>query len=113
MVENVVGLPEVRLDRRRVLEQRRSPLIGIAPNETVEVFEAQTTRPQIKWTGSARHPVGYVVHLPEPRSVVAVLSENFPHGAGTLGHERVVPRIAGRHLGDDTASGSVVIAPGD
>ena len=56
-VEVVVGDVMGRLDRSRVLEDRRRPLVGVAADEAVEVFEAQarqargqTARPD--WSAS-------------------------------------------------------------
>ena len=40
-IEDVVRVAEIRLDRRRVLIQRRMPLIAVAAEETVEVLKAE------------------------------------------------------------------------
>jgi len=41
VVENVVGLAKVRFNWCRVLKQRRVPLIAVATDEAVEVFEPE------------------------------------------------------------------------
>jgi len=89
------------------------PLVAVAADEAVEVLEAETARPEIEWPGAARHPVRHVVHLPEPRGVVSVLSKHLAHRAGALRHEGVVTGVARRHLRDDTARVGVVIASCD
>ncbi len=66
------------------------PTAGVATQETIEIFEAQTGWPQIKRPGLATMPVGHVVVLSIPCSVVAVLPQHFRERAVALGHERVV-----------------------
>jgi len=70
VVENVVGLAKVRFNWCRVLKQRRVPLIAVATDEAVEVFESQSGWPKIKRPSLTRHPVGHIVHLAKPECVV-------------------------------------------
>ena len=44
---------------------------------------------------------------------VAVLPQDFSHGTCTCRHQRVVARVAGRHLGDHAAGDAVMIASGN
>ena len=53
------------------------------------------------------------MHLAEPRSIIAVLSETFSDGARAFGYQRIVSGVAGGKLGDDTACVRVVIATRD
>ena len=41
MVEDVIRIAEIGLDRHGVLVQRRMPLVGVAAEEAVEVLEAR------------------------------------------------------------------------
>jgi hypothetical protein len=47
MVEDVIGISKVGagLNRPGVLIQSRMPLIGVASEKSIKVFEAQATRP--------------------------------------------------------------------
>src|SRR5262245_52173440 len=101
-----------RFDRLGAVEYCGMPLVGVTADETVEILKSQPRGPQVKRTGLARLPVGYVVVLTVPRCIPAVLFHDFCHGATTLGHDRVVAGIAGAELGNDTRSACVVIAPG-
>src|SRR5262245_42404120 len=83
-IQNVAWVAEIRLNRRGVLVQCRMPLVAVAAEEPVEVFEAEAGWPQVEWTCLAGHPVRHVMHLAEPRSIVAVLPEHSPHGTGAL-----------------------------
>ena len=112
-IEIVVGIVMRRLDRPRVLDERRRPLIAVAADEAVEIFEAEADRPQVERTGLARLPVGHVVVLAEPRRVVAVELENIAETALRLRHQRVVAGIPHPRLHDDAGGGAVVIASGE
>lgn len=41
------------LDGFGALKERRMPLVSVAADETVEVFEAQPRRPEVEWPGLA------------------------------------------------------------
>ena len=48
------GVVAERVDRRRVAEQVRLPLAGVAADEAVEVLEAHPVGPLVEWPGLAR-----------------------------------------------------------
>ena len=77
LIEEIVFLVVRRFDGFNVLEQRRSPLAGVAAEETVEVLEAKPAWPQIKRPGLTAVPVWDIVVLAIPSSVVAVLLEHL------------------------------------
>src|SRR5215475_12578177 len=83
-VQNVVGVAEIRLDRRRVFIQRWMPLVAVAAEESIKMLEAETSRPQVERTRLARHPVRYIVHLAKPRRVVAILPEHSSDRTGAV-----------------------------
>src|SRR6516165_10256221 len=86
------------------------PLIAVATKESVEILKAQTVRPQIKRACLARHPVRHIVHLAEPRRIVAIFPEHRPDGPGAWRHERVVAWKASCELGNDAAGNRMVVA---
>src|SRR5215471_14096439 len=71
-------MANVGIDRLGVVEQMRLPLAGVAAAETVEVLEAQASRPLIEWSRLARHPFWRVVVLAEPGGAVAIFKQNAP-----------------------------------
>src|SRR6516162_7175974 len=89
------------------------PLVSVATDETIEILEAQPSRPEVEWAGLAGLPVRHVVILTVPRRVPAVLFEDFRHGAAALRHYCVVAGVAGAELGNDTGGAGVMIASGD
>ena len=101
------------LDRRRVLEQGRVPLVHVAADEPVEIIEAEPGRPEIERPDGAALPGRHVVVLAEPGGAVAVAAQNFGDRAAALRHQRIVARIAEAALHDDAGMRRVLIAPGD
>src|SRR5215468_134451 len=89
------------------------PLIAIAAEKAVEILEAETVWPQVERPRLARHPVGYVVHLAEPRGVVAVFPQDGTNRAAALRYQGVVPREASRELGNDSGRDRVMIPSRD
>ena len=81
-----------RIDRRRVAEQVRLPLAGVAADEAVEVLEAHADRPLVERPGLGRLIERRVVILAEPRGRVAVLLQDGADGAVLLPDDRVVAR---------------------
>src|SRR5947209_5327963 len=66
----------LRLHRRGAFVERRVPLVGFAPDEAVEVFEATSARrPGVKRPDRARLPNRYFVTLAELRRRVPVQLE--------------------------------------
>src|SRR5262245_66580437 len=88
------------LDRRRVLEQNRIVLVGLATDEAVEVVEAQSLRPTVEGTGDAALPVGRVVVLAEPRCGVTVVLQDRTDGGRIAADLDVVVGEARRRFSD-------------
>ena len=103
----------LRLYRRGAFVERRVPLIGLAADEPVEVFEAAAARgPGVERTGGARFPDRHLVALAELRRRVAVelqCARKRRHGVRQHG---AVARRAGGNLGDAAHADGVVIAAG-
>ena len=57
-------------------------------------------------------PVGYIVVLAVPRSVVSVLLEHLSNGSIALGHQRGIARKAGAQFHDHTGGVGVMITTG-
>src|SRR5215469_3463929 len=74
-VENVIGIALVWFDWLCTFEQRRTPLIGIATDETVKVVKSEPCGPEIKRPGLAGLPVGNIMIFPVPRCGVSVLAQ--------------------------------------
>src|SRR5271154_719765 len=51
--EVIAGMPNPRIDLRVILEQIRSPLVGLAAQEAVEVLKAHTRGPLLEGSGCA------------------------------------------------------------
>ena len=113
IVEVVIGITQIWLDRLGSFGDVGPPLIGVAADEAVEVIKAQAGRPEVKRSGLAGLPVGDVVVLAEPCGAIAVLLEHLSDGRGVLEHHRVVAGEAGGGFGDDTSVHGMVIAAGD
>ena len=75
------GIALEGVDGRRVAEQVRLPLAGVAADEPVEIVEAHTVGPLIERPGLARLIRGRVVVLTEPRGRVPVLLQDGADGA--------------------------------
>ena len=65
-VENVIGIALVWFNWLRAFKKCRTPLIGIAADETVKVVKSEPSGPEIKRPGLARLPVGNVMIFPVP-----------------------------------------------
>ncbi len=102
-----------REDGRRVAEQVRLPLAGVAADEAVEVLEAHAVRPLLEGSGRGRLIEGRVVILAEPRGRVPVVPQDGADGAVLLPDDRVVARESRRDLAHHAEAGDMVIAPGD
>ena len=107
------GLPWNGIDLRRVAEEVRLPLVGVAADEAVEVLEAHAGRPLVEGPDLARGEGRRVVVLAEPRRRVAVVEQHAADGGLVLADDAVVAGEAGRLLGDHAEAGRVVVAPGD
>ena len=108
-IEEIIRLVVWRFDWFDVLKQSRRPLACVASDESIEILESQTCRPQIKWASLAAVPVRDVVILAIPSGVVAILSQHFGKCAVRLGHQRVVAGETRGKLHDDAGSVCVVV----
>src|SRR5215813_10193732 len=106
-------MPNIRIDRGRVAEQVRLPLVGVAADKAVEVVEAHAGRPLVERAGRARLKFRRVVFLAEPGGPVAVVLQDLTDRRLVPGHDAVVAGKAGRLLGDDPEPHRMVVAPGD
>ena len=75
------GIALEGIDGRRIAEQVRLPLAGVAADKAVEIIEAHTVGPLIERPGLARLERGRVVVLAEPRGCVSVLLQDCTDGA--------------------------------
>ena len=100
-------------DRRRVAEQVRLPLAGVAADKAVEVLETHAVRPLPERPGLAVREERRVVILAEPRGRVAVVPQDGADGALLDRDDRVVTGEAGRDLADHAEAHRVVVAPGN
>ena len=101
------------IDLRRVAEQVRPPLVGVAADEAVEVVEAQAGRPLGERPGLAGFVGRRVVVLAEPRRRVAVVAQDAADRRIVRADDAVVAGEAGGLLGDHAEADRVVVAPGD
>ena len=109
----LLGRPLV-LDRRGALVERRIPLVRLAAEEAVEVFEAAAAGgPRVEGADGAGLPDGDFVVLAELRGGVAVELERHGQGRHGVGPDRAVARRAGRDLGDAGHADGMVVAPGE
>ena len=107
------GLPLKRIDGRRVAEQVRLPLAGVAADEPVKILEAHTDRPLMERTRLARLIKWRVVILAEPRRRIPVLLENLTNRSAIPLDDRVVTRKSRRRFAHDTKAGYVMVAASD
>ena len=101
------------VDGRRIAEQVRLPLAGVAADEAIEVLEAHAVRPLVEGPGLGRLIEGRVVILAEPRGRVAVVPQDGADGAVLLPDDRVVARESRRDFAHHAEAGHMVVAPGD
>ena len=102
-----------RIDLRRIAEEVRLPLVGVAADETVEIFEAHAGRPLVERSDLARGEGRRVVVLAEPRRGIAVVEQDAADGGLVLADDAVVAREAGGLLRDHAEAGRVMVAAGD
>ena len=100
-------------DGRRIAEQVRLPLAGVAADEAIEILEAHAVRPLIERSGLGRLIEGRVVILAEPRGRVPVVLQDFTDGAVLLRDDRVVAREPRRDLAHHAEAVRVMVAAGD
>src|SRR5206468_12072268 len=104
------GLPLKRIDGRRVAEQVRLPLAGVAADEPVEILEAHPGRPLLKRPRLARLIERRVVILAEPRGRVPILLEYLTNRSAISLDDGVVTRESRRSFANYAKAGYVMIA---
>ena len=109
----VVGIADVRRDRRRLVVDGWLPLRGFCADDAVEAIEAESRRPAIERTGRTLFPGWREVPLAEACGRITVHAQHLGNG-GRLGWNRaVVSREGVRDLGDAAHVHRVVIASGE
>ena len=111
--EVVAGVSDPRKDLCRVAEEKRRPLVGLAPHEAVEVIEPHPARPLVKGPRRTYLIAGRVVVLAEPRRRVAVLLQDRTDGGTLRPDDGVVPRVSSGHFGDHAKAHRVMVAARD
>ena len=107
------GIALEGVDGRRVAEQVRLPLAGVAADEAVKIIEAHSVRPLIERPGLARLIRGRVVVLAEPRGGVPVFLQDRANGAFLDRDDRIVTREARRYFADHPEADRVMVAARD
>ena len=101
-----------RLERRRVLVDRRVPLVRLPAEEAVEVLEpAAGVRPVVERPDRARLPRRDLVALAELRRAVPVELEDLRQRGAGVRAQRVVAGCRRGDLGDPAHADGVVVAP--
>ena len=101
----------VRLDRHRVLVDRRGVLVGLAADEAVEVLEARAGRPVVERAHRAGLPDRDLMALAELGGAVAVELEDFgERRGGVRAGPSCSPARTGRDLRDPAHADAVVVA---
>ena len=93
--------------------QIRSPLVGLAAKESVEVLEPQPARPLLVRARGAVLKCGDVVVLAEPRRRESVFLEDLADRCVFRPDDGIVAGIARRQFADDAVSNRMMVAPGD
>jgi hypothetical protein len=106
-------IPGKRVDGRRVAEQVRLPLAGVATDEAVEILEAHPNRPLIERPGLARQIKRRIVVLTEPRRRVPVLLEDCADRTAILPDDRIVARKPCGRFTHHAKAGHVMVASSD
>ena len=99
-----------RINLRGVAEEVRLPLVGIATDEAVEIFEAHAGRPLVEGPDLARGERRRVVVLTEPRRGITIIQQDPADRGLVLGNDAVIAGEAGRLLGDHAEAGRVMVA---
>ncbi len=107
------GIALVGVDGRRIAEQVRLPLAGVAADETVEIIEAHPDGPLIEGPGLAGLVKGRVMVFAEPRGRIPVLLQDRADRAGILPDDRIVPRKPRGRFAHDAIADRMVVASRD
>src|SRR6476646_6321386 len=90
---------------RRAAKEKRTPLVHLTADKTVEVIEALQAWPAIEWPRNARLPVSDIMVLADEGCAVATLTQDLGEHARALWNLAAVSRIGVADLGDDSCSG--------
>ena len=107
------GIALEGIDGRRIAEQVRLPLAGVAADKAIEVLEAHAVRPLVERPGLARLVEGRVVVLAEPRGCVPVRLQDGTDGALLDRDDRVVTREPRRYFAYHPEAHRVMVASRD
>ena len=102
-----------RVDLGGVAKQVRLPLVGVAADETIEVFEAHARGPLVEGAGLTGSEGGDVMVLAEPRGGVTILQEDASNGRFVFRDDAVVAGETGGLLRDYAETHRVMVAAGD
>ena len=103
----------VGLHRHGVLVDRRGVLVGLGPDEAVEVLEAPAAgRPGVEGAHRAGLPHRHLVALAELGRRVAVQLQDLGQGGAGVGPHRAVPGRRGGQLGQHAHPDRVMVAAG-
>src|SRR5215471_7529089 len=94
VIEVVVGVSDVGFDGLRAFVGVGSPLVGVATDEAIEVFEPETCRPEIERARLAGLPVRHVMVFTQPSCVPTQLAQYFGNTSGVLADQCVVPGVS-------------------
>ena len=101
------------LDRHGVAVDRRVILVGLTPDETVEVLEPGAGGPLTEWAHRAGLPDRDFVTLAKLSRGIAVQQHRLCQRSRAVGDDRVVPGCRSGHLGDAAKTHGVMVAPGE
>ncbi|CAB4713163.1 unannotated protein [freshwater metagenome] len=107
-----LGLGGRRVDVGGAFDEVRHELVGLAPEEAVELLEALVGRPVREGTGRRHLGVRCLVHLAEGSGRVAVEVEGACQRRLRRGAHGVVPRGVDGEIGDRAHPDAVVVASG-
>jgi hypothetical protein len=107
------GLAFEWIDLRRVAKQIWLPLVSVAADKAVEIFEAHSGGPLIERPHLAGGERRRVMILAEPRRGVAVIEQNPSDSCLVLGDDAVVARESRGLFRDHAEAGGMMVAPGN
>src|SRR5260370_38315317 len=88
----------------------RSPLIGLAAEEAVELVEARAGRPAVGWAGRTHLPSGGLMRLAECRRAVAIQPQHLRQRRYAVGALPGLSRESGSGFGNRAHVVHVMIA---
>ena len=107
------GIAHERIDRRRVAEEVRLPLAGVAADESVKILETHAVRPLPERPGLAVRQRTACYGPCRTRMWNTVVLEDGADGALLDRNDRVVAGIPGRDFSDHAEAHRMMVASGD